>query len=126
MAFSECVANFIKLSSCSSLQCGGLNEGFYKCFSSGEFGDIFTFIMKTEGLSFPEAVEKLALEAGLEVFKNTQEDNRILNHRKLLYNALECATTFFQNELFGFDNSIMVFGDAKDMLQQLLKDLKDL
>jgi H+-translocating NAD(P) transhydrogenase subunit beta len=31
-----------------------------------------------------------------------------------------------QNELFGFDNSIMVFGDAKNMLQQLLKDLKDL
>ena len=31
-----------------------------------------------------------------------------------------------QNELFGFDNSIMVFGDAKDMLQQLLKDLKEL
>ena len=31
-----------------------------------------------------------------------------------------------QNELFGYDNSIMVFGDAKDMLQQLLKDLKDL
>ena len=31
-----------------------------------------------------------------------------------------------QNELFGFDNSIMVFGDAKEMLQQLLKDLKDL
>ncbi len=31
-----------------------------------------------------------------------------------------------QNELFGFDNSIMVFGDAKDMLNQLLKDLKDL
>ena len=26
-----------------------------------------------------------------------------------------------QNELFGFDNSIMVFGDAKDMLQQLIK-----
>ena len=31
-----------------------------------------------------------------------------------------------QNELFGFENSIMVFGDAKEMLQQLLKDLKDL
>ncbi|MBL7014068.1 MAG: NAD(P)(+) transhydrogenase (Re/Si-specific) subunit beta [Candidatus Marinimicrobia bacterium] len=31
-----------------------------------------------------------------------------------------------QNELFGFDNSIMVFGDAKAMLQQLLKDLKEL
>ena len=31
-----------------------------------------------------------------------------------------------QNELFGYDNSIMVFGDAKDMLKQLLKDLKEL
>jgi len=31
-----------------------------------------------------------------------------------------------QNELFGYDNSIMVFGDAKDMLQKLLKDLKEL
>ena len=31
-----------------------------------------------------------------------------------------------QNELFGYENSIMIFGDAKDMLQQLLKDLKDL
>ena len=31
-----------------------------------------------------------------------------------------------QNERFGYDNSIMVFGDAKDMLQQLLKDLKEL
>ena len=31
-----------------------------------------------------------------------------------------------QNELFGFDNSIMVFGDAKKMLTDLLKDLKEL
>ena len=31
-----------------------------------------------------------------------------------------------QNELFGYENSIMIFGDAKNMLQQLLKDLKDL
>ena len=31
-----------------------------------------------------------------------------------------------QNELFGYENSIMVFGDAKDMLIDLLKDLKEL
>ena len=29
-----------------------------------------------------------------------------------------------QNELFGYDNSIMVFGDAKDMLNDLLKEIK--
>jgi NAD/NADP transhydrogenase beta subunit len=31
-----------------------------------------------------------------------------------------------QNELFGYDNSIMVFGDAKDMLNELLKEVKEL
>ena len=35
------------------------------CFSSGKHGDIFTFLMETEGLSFPEAVERLAGEAGV-------------------------------------------------------------
>jgi DNA primase len=40
-------------------------KGFYHCFASGEHGDIFTFVMKTEGLEFPEAVERLAAEAGV-------------------------------------------------------------
>src|SRR5688572_5531701 len=33
-------------------------KGFYHCFATGEHGDIFTFLMKTEGLDFPEAVER--------------------------------------------------------------------
>ena len=40
-------------------------KGFYHCFASGEHGDIFKFLMTTEGLSFPEAVERLAGEAGV-------------------------------------------------------------
>ena len=48
--------------------------------------------------------------------------------RTVIINKRTMNTGFagIQNELFGFDNSIMVFGDAKEMLQQLLKDLKDL
>ena len=48
--------------------------------------------------------------------------------RTVIINKRTMNTGFagIQNELFGFDNSIMIFGDAKDMLQQLLKDLKDL
>ena len=42
-------------------------KGFYHCFSSGEHGDAFDFVMKTEGLSFPEAVEKLAGLAGIDL-----------------------------------------------------------
>ena len=42
-------------------------KGFYHCFASGEHGDIFKFVMVTEGLTFPEAVERLAEEAGVPV-----------------------------------------------------------
>src|SRR5580698_11499576 len=38
---------------------------FYHCFSSNKHGDVFTFLMETEGLSFPEAAERLAAMAGL-------------------------------------------------------------
>ena len=44
-------------------------KAFYHCFATGEHGDIFTFLMKTEGVSFPEAVERLAGEAGLQLPK---------------------------------------------------------
>ena len=48
--------------------------------------------------------------------------------RTVIINKRTMNTGFagVQNELFGYDNSIMVFGDAKNMLQQLLKDLKEL
>src|SRR3981081_2814234 len=39
-------------------------KGFYHDFSSGKHGDIFGFVMDTEGVTFPEAVERLAPPAG--------------------------------------------------------------
>mgnify|MGYP006121443523 FL=1 len=49
-------------------------KGFYHCFGCGEHGSVFDFIMRTEGLSFPEAVEKLAIEAGLEILQDSPEE----------------------------------------------------
>jgi CHC2 zinc finger/Toprim domain len=40
-------------------------KGFYHDFSFGKHGDVFSFVMETEGLPFPEAVEKLAAFAGV-------------------------------------------------------------
>ena len=40
-------------------------KGFYHDFSSGKHGDVFRFLMETEGLSFPDAVERLAFATGL-------------------------------------------------------------
>ncbi len=60
-------------------------------FSSGRNGDIFTFVMETEGVSFPEAVERLAAEAGVILPKVSEEAVRQEETRKGLYEVIEMA-----------------------------------
>src|SRR5262245_45206579 len=68
-------------------------------FSSGQNGDIFKFVMLTEGLSFPEAVERLAEEAGLAVPKPSQHEAEQEDERARLYALLEAAARFFEQQL---------------------------
>ncbi|WP_376986457.1 DNA primase [Bosea sp. R86505] len=70
-------------------------------FSSGKNGDIFKFVMETEGLSFPEAVEKLAAEAGVTLPKITQEAQVQEERRKGLHEVVELAARYFESELMG-------------------------
>ena len=74
-------------------------KGFYHCFASGEHGDIFTFLMKTEGLSFPEAVERLAGEAGVPMPKLAARDEAREDERERLYRLVETAAQFFEKSL---------------------------
>jgi DNA primase len=79
-------------------------KGFYHCFASGEHGDIFSFVMKTEGLSFPEAVERLAGEAGLALPKPTYRDHHEVDRadeRVRLHQVLEASTAWFEARLKG-------------------------
>ena len=76
-------------------------KGFYHCFSSGKHGDQFTFLMETEGLSFPEAVERLASEAGLELPKADPRQVERARERAPLYDIVEMAAAFFERELRG-------------------------
>src|SRR3954470_16017149 len=57
-------------------------KGFYHCFSSGKHGDIFRFLMEVEGASFPEAVERLAAEAGVPLPKVSREAEAQEERRK--------------------------------------------
>ncbi len=57
-------------------------KGFYHCFSSGEHGNIFDFLVKVEKLNFGDAVRKLAAKAGMPVFKFTKENIEVENKRK--------------------------------------------
>lgn len=74
-------------------------KGFYHCFATGEHGDIFTFLIKTEGLSFPEAVERLAAEAGVPMPVETRRDPERENRRDRLLALMEASAAFFQNQL---------------------------
>ena len=51
-------------------------KGFYHCFSTGEHGNIFDFLMKTKSLGFGEAVKALASEAGMSEYKFTNTANQ--------------------------------------------------
>ena len=70
-------------------------------FSSGKNGNIFDFVMATEGLSFPEAVERLAGEAGVTLPTSTPEAIEQEQKRTGLQDVLEKAAQFFQARLAG-------------------------
>ncbi len=75
------------------------HKGFYHDFSSGKHGDIFSFVMDTEGVTFPEAVERLAGLAGLAVPKLTEEAEAEAKHHRTLHEVIELAAKFFEATL---------------------------
>jgi DNA primase len=68
-------------------------------FSSGLNGNIFDFVMKTEGVSFPEAVERLASMAGVPLPVATPDAARQEQRRRTLYDVMELAAKFFADTL---------------------------
>ena len=74
---------------------------FY-CFGCGEGGNIFSFLMKKEGLSFPEAAERLARRCGIEIptKRMSPEQKKRMNERENLFAINRQAMDFFQRSLF--------------------------
>ena len=72
---------------------------FYHDFSTGKHGNIFDFVMETEGVSFPEAVERLASMAGMPLPAVTPDAARHEQRRKTLYDVMELAAKFFADTL---------------------------
>jgi DNA primase len=68
-------------------------------FSSGLNGNIFDFVMKTEGVSFPEAVERLASMAGMALPAATPDAARQEQRRRTLHDVMELAAKFFADTL---------------------------
>jgi DNA primase len=100
-------------------------KGFYHCFSSGKHGDIFAFVMETEGLSFPEAVERLAGEAGLELPKPDPQFERTAKERLGLFDALEAAARVFEDALTtGEGREALRYAEQRGLSRAILKEFR--
>ena len=74
-------------------------KGFFHCFGCGAHGDAVGFVMKTEGLSFPESVEKLAREVGMPVPRATPAERERVERAATLQQVVELAARWFQKQL---------------------------
>ncbi len=88
------------------------DKAFYHCFSSGKHGDVISFLMEVEGLAFPEAVERLAGLAGMEMPKSDPEAEKRAARNKVAINWMDAAQTFFMKSL-----RRELGKDARDYLQ---------
>ena len=75
------------------------DKNFYHCFGCGAHGDVIGYLMQAEGVSFPEAVEQLAAEAGLEVPVSSPEERAQEQRRAGLLDVMEAACAFYEQTL---------------------------
>ena len=93
---------------------------FYHCFSSGEHGNIFDFLMKTHSIGFGEAVKTLAAEAGMQPYRFSNFDKKKDFRFQTYKSIIKDYRDYFHKELFNSNNQ-----DALDYLKKrnLKKDI---
>src|SRR5207344_2750930 len=100
-------------------------KGFYHDFSSGKHGSIFDFVMETEGVPFPEAVERLAGEAGIPMPKPDPQYEYAQKQRLGLYDALEAAARYFEDELKSKEGrGALSYAERRGLLPSTLKEFR--
>jgi len=96
---------------------------FYHCFSTGEHGNIFDFLMKTKSLGFGEAVKELANEAGMPQYKfstmDTEKEKRFNTYKKIFKEYSD----FFHQQLFNSENSqALTYLEKRGLNQSIIKE----
>jgi DNA primase len=75
---------------------------FFHCFGCGQSGDVFTFVMKMENLTFPEAVRAVAQKCGIPLPKrefSSPEEAKQAGQRRQLMDMHEAAAAWFQQQM---------------------------
>ena len=78
---------------------------FYHCFSSGEHGNIFDFLMKTKSIGFGEAVRSLAAEAGMQPYRFSNFDKKKDLRFQTYKDIFKDYSDYFHQQLFNSNNN---------------------
>jgi len=79
-----------------------ITHRYFYCFGCHETGDVFTFVMKMEKISFPEAVNAVAIKSGIPLQKhefNSPQEAREAGLRRQILDIHEAATQYFEAAL---------------------------
>jgi DNA primase len=96
---------------------------FYHCFSTGEHGNIFDFLMKTKSLGFGEAVKELAAEAGMAQYKFSTMDTEKEKRFNTYKNIFKMYADFFHQQLFKSENNqALLYLEKRGLSQSIIKE----
>jgi DNA primase len=96
---------------------------FYHCFSTGEHGNIFDFLMKTKSLSFGEAVKDLAAEAGMAPYKFTKMDTEKEKRFNSYRNIFKEYSDYFHQQIFKSEsNQALKYLEKRGINKNIIKD----
>lgn len=99
-------------------------KGIWHDFSANKGGDIFTFVMEVEGISFREALEKLAAQAGVELTKYSGGDRAVSERKRRLKEILELSCRYYQFCLTKSQMAIEYVVNKRHMLKGTVKDFR--
>ena len=96
---------------------------FYHCFSTGEHGNIFDFLMKTKSIGFGEAVKTLAAEAGMQPYRFSNFDKKKELRFQTYKNIFKDYANYFNKNLFNSNDKnaidyLIKRGLEKDIIEE--------
>ena len=98
---------------------------FYHCFSSGEQGNIFDFLMKTKSVGFGEAVKILAAEAGMQPYRFSSFDKKKELRFQNYKNILKDYSNFFHQQLFDPKNKeALNYLDKRNLSKNIIEEFQ--
>ncbi len=99
-------------------------KGIYHCFGCGEGGDIFSFVMKMEGVDFRTCLEMLARKAGVELKARGGDDGAAKKMRERLHEAHELAVKYFQASLAQNPRALEYVVKKRHLTRETVRDFQ--